>query len=330
MLKDIRRESGVMRLAAITLMGLAAFTATSGASAPPQMPVQQTTRPVFHSQVTLVAVTAVVRRRNGQPVTNLRPDDFELYDNGERREIAQFQSTSSQISVALLLDFSGSMEVGSKMAAAHDAVESLLGRLTPGSDEAGLFVFDSKLVEIEPLGPAPGNILAQVDKVRPFGATSLYDAIAGAGRSLSEHAGPRRAIIAITDGADNSSQLTPAQVSGIASSIDVPVYVFVITSPDDRSGSSVVDEKSLATTLQGPLGDLARWTGGDIFAVINPVSTSAATQQIVSELRQQYLIAFPPGLKPGWHAIDVRTRQKNLIVRARSGYVVPSASGVPE
>jgi hypothetical protein len=54
----------------------------------------------------------------------------------------------------------------------------------------------------------------------------------------------------------------------------------------------------------------------------------AAAGQVVSELRQQYLIAFPPGTTPGWHAIDLRTRQKNLIVRARNGYVVASASDV--
>jgi hypothetical protein len=54
----------------------------------------------------------------------------------------------------------------------------------------------------------------------------------------------------------------------------------------------------------------------------------AAAGQVVSELRQQYLIAFSPGVTPGWHAIDVRTRQKNLIVRARSGYVVSAAADV--
>jgi hypothetical protein len=107
------------------------------------------------------------------------------------------------------------------------------------------------------------------------------------------------------------------------------VYVFVTTSPLDRFGSSVLDDKALGDTLQGPLGDLARWTGGDIFGVTSPTTSAAAAVQVVSELRQQYLIAFPPGLEPGWHAIDVRTRQKDLIVRARSGYVVAAAADVP-
>jgi VWFA-related protein len=226
----------------------------------------QDARPRFQSRVTLVAVTAVVRKKNGQPVTGLRPDDFELYDNGERRSIAQFQSMASKISVALLLDFSGSMEVGAKMSAAHDAAQNLLNRLEPGSDEAGLFAFDSDLRELQPIEPAPGAILARLDAAKPYGVTSLYDAIAGAGRVLSDRGGPRRAIVALTD--------------------------------------------------------------GDIFAIFSPATSMAAAGQVVNELRQQYLIAFPPGLTPGWHAIDVRTRQKNLIVRARSGYVVSAAADV--
>src|SRR5579871_1026740 len=226
MLKDRHPESGVMRLAAITTtMALSVLTATGSAMMLRPQPVMppQTAKPVFHTQVALVAVSAVVRKKNGQPVTNLRSDDFELYDNGERRQISQFQSTSANISVAVLLDFSGSMDVGSKMTAAHDAIDSLMSRLTPGADEAGLFVFDSHLIEVDPLGPVPGRILDHISKVRPFGATSLYDAIAGAGKKLSEEAGPRRAIVAVTDGADNASHLTPSEVSGIASNIDVPV-----------------------------------------------------------------------------------------------------------
>ena len=56
--------------------------------------------------------------------------------------------------------------------------------------------------------------------------------------------------------------------------------------------------------LTGPLGDLARWTGGEIFAAIGPAATSQAARQIVTELRQQYLIAFEPSTEPGWHPID--------------------------
>jgi VWFA-related protein len=129
-------------------------------------------------------------------------------------------------------------------------------------------------------------------------------------------------VVVLTDGADNASNLTPAYVSGFASSIDVPVYVVLIISPLDRMDKAVVQE-GLATHRDGALGDLARWTGGDIHVPVTDTEITSATRQIVSELRQQYVIAFEPRQQPGWHRLELRTRQPNLVVRARSGYVVP-------
>jgi hypothetical protein len=51
------------------------------------------------------------------------------------------------------------------------------------------------------------------------------------------------------------------------------------------------------------------------------------TQQLVNELRHQYLMAFEPGRQPGWHPLEIRTRRTDLTVRARSGYVVPARTG---
>jgi VWFA-related protein len=185
-------------------------------------------------------------------------------------------------------------------------------------------VFDRALHELQPLAPAPGDILAQLDSVkRPYGATSLFDAIAETGRSLAAATGGRRAVVALTDGADNASHLTASEVSGIASSIDVPVYIIVVVSPFDRAGQTTVDDaRLLDAAVNGPLGNLARWTGGDLYVGIGPAQSSIAARQIVSDLRQQYLIAFAPGTRPGWHPIELRTRDASLVVRARSGYIV--------
>ena len=89
----------------------------------------------------------------------------------------------------------------------------------------------------------------------------------------------------------------------------------------------MVNDENIDDMLTGRLGDLARWTGGDIFAAVGPAKTSIAARQIVTELRHQYLIAFEPGTQPGWHPIELRTRDRDHVVRARSGYVV--RTGVP-
>ena len=103
-------------------------------------------------------------------------------------------------------------------------------------------------------------------------------------------------------------------MSAIASSLDVPVYVLVITFAND---DGVVD-----APIRGPMADLAVWTGGDSYPVRDSESMLLATQQLVSELHHQYIIAFEPGKTPGWHALVLRARKPGLLVRARSGYMV--------
>jgi hypothetical protein len=68
------------------------------------------------------------------------------------------------------------------------------------------------------------------------------------------------------------------------------------------------------------MADLAEWTGGHSFVVSSPAERSLVARQIVDELRHQYLIAFQSSGKPGWHPLVVRARDKDLTVRARSGY----------
>ena len=75
------------------------------------------------------------------------------------------------------------------------------------------------------------------------------------------------------------------------------------------------------SSLTGPLSDLAARTGGHVFVASTPAARSAAARQIVDELRHQYLIAFESSGTPGWHPLVVRARNKDLVVRARSGYI---------
>jgi Ca-activated chloride channel homolog len=289
---------------------------------------RQLPRPTFRSGVDRVAVATSVRDRKGKPVIDLKAEDFRLVDSGQPRRINEVRTESTPINVALLVDYSGSMNYALKREAARTMAGHILDGLTPGFDKIGLFAFDKQLTELAPLGPVPGNILDQLQAARPFGVTSLFDAIAQTGRVISQTPGARRAIVAITDGVDNASALSPYQVSTLASSIDVPVYIVVIISPLDRADKTTIDDpRLLDAAMQGRLADLAHWTGGEIFAALSPTTDAQAARQIVTELRHQYLIVFEPDPRPGWHPIDIQTRHKDLVVRARSGYVV---QGRPE
>ena len=155
----------------------------------------------------------------------------------------------------------------------------------------------------------------------PFGATSLHDAIARTAEKVGTRSGLRRAVVVFTDGRDTASRLTPGEVSGIASAIDVPVYIVGVVPSIDNPSSDQSGSSAENSALAGPLSDLATWTGGGAFVVSSPVQRSTTARHIIDELRHQYLIAFESSGKPGWHSLVVRARDKDLSVRARSGYI---------
>jgi Ca-activated chloride channel homolog len=283
---------------------------------------------VFRSQVERVPVATVVRTREGKPVTGLTREDFQLLDGGEPKEIKDFQSDPTPVSLLLLVDLSGSMGLEDKWDRAVAAATRLENFLKAGQDDVGVFTFDRRLKEIAPFGGLLGDVPLALKSLRPFGETSLYDAIAEAGRTMGSRPGARRAVVALTDGEDNASRLTSSQVSALASSIDVPVYVVMVASAVERAAL-----KARAATAgpddspRGRLADLAHWTGGELFPSSSAAEDRLAAERIVTELRQQYLIVFEPDRRPGWHSIVIQTRQKDLVVRTRNGYLVGSRSG---
>jgi Ca-activated chloride channel family protein len=188
-------------------------------------------------------------------------------------------------------------------------------------DETAVFTFDTRLDEVTPFTKGLQHLPSQLATVRPFGATSLHDAIARTAEKVAKRDGMRRAVVVLTDGRDNASRLSPSEVSGIASAIDVPVYIVGVVSPIDDPAAETSGPAAERSALAGPLNDLATWTGGRTFVVSSIVQRSHVARQIVDELRHQYLIAFESSATPGWHPLVVRARDKDLTVRARSGYI---------
>jgi VWFA-related protein len=273
----------------------------------------------FKSSVDMVRIAAVVRDQKGRFVQDLTASDFEVLDGGQRRPITDLQRDLTGVSVAVLFDVSGSME--GQLSNAREAARHVLSWLDASRDEAAIFTFDTHLDERAAFTTGLRALPASIAQVVPFGATSLHDAIAQTARRVGERQGRRRAVIVLTDGADNASSLKPDEVSAIASSIDVPVYIFGIVLSIDNPSADTSTHVVESSAFAGPLADLAAWTGGHVFVASTPGQRSVAARQIIDELRHQYLIAFESSGKPGWHPLVVRARNKDLTVRARSGYI---------
>lgn len=295
----------------------------SGASAqaPLADPGPQGPQSTFRSSVEVVTVTAAVRDRRNRVVRDLKQSDFQVIDSGELRPIRSFDAGESAISLAVLLDISGSMAVGGNIERARHAIAVAMGTLR-ATDEAALYTFDARLEEVVGFTTDLDRIRRVSLEGKPWGLTSLYDAVAKAAAAVAERANKHRALLVITDGVDTGSTLTAPEVSGIASSIDVPVYLLTVVHPlDHPGGEHSVIETDGASTATATLADLARWTGGDMRIASAPAHTVVAIQDLFAELRYQYLITFEPGTRPGWHPLEIRTRNKSFIVHARSGYM---------
>jgi VWFA-related protein len=274
-------------------------------------------RETFRSTVDLVTIQASVKDARGRIVHGLTTNDFEVRDNGQLRPILSLRSDrQSPLSLVILVDMSGSM-VGPKIAMARQAYDALLAQLQPGRDEVALFTFDSSLHDRRDFTRDLASLRDALSEFVPFGTTSLYDATADTARQLAARSGTHKAIIVLTDGIDTSSEMTSRDVSGLASSIDVPVFV-VATVP------SLAERHMLEATERFPdsadLRDLAEWTGGQLVFATTLLETVVASTQLVDGLRQQYVIAIEAANGREWRRLDVRVRRPSTVVKARSGY----------
>ena len=283
---------------------------------------QQT--PTFKSSVDLVTVAAVVRDRHGHFARDLKKDDFIVEEAGSPRQIVEFHpDENGPVRVALLFDVSGSMRLVRHLDEARAAARQLLDalRLNDATDQAAVFSFDMNLQSLQPFTADPSAIEHALSHVAPYGQTSLYDAIALTAHEVAEGAAggvARKAVVVFTDGIDTSSELSPDRVAEIASAIDVPVYVVVVMAPGEYQDQVAGDRHT--DVPEGTLRRLARWTGGELFLTSAPAHESIAARQIVDELRHEYVLAFNATPGDGWHALQVKVKDRSMTVRARSGY----------
>jgi len=290
-----------------------------------QPPQESAVAPRFRSSVAMVSVAAVVRDRKGRFVTDLLKKDFEVIEAGQPRDIVDFRAElNGPVKIAVLVDISGSMRMAQRTVEAKRAADHVFANLT-GGDEAAVFSFDTMLSEVQTFTSDRSKLQAAVGGVdKPYGQTSLYDAmaatsrmVAGASKSGASGLPQRSAVVVITDGVDTRSRMTPTEVAQVASGIDVPVYILaVVSTVDDPRENDDEQRAAAASNLQ----ELARGTGGELFISSAPAHASIAARQIIGELRHQYVLAFEASARAGWRPLEIRTRKDRLTVRARSGY----------
>ncbi len=315
---------GVLVLVACALAG-PAHAAEVGDNAPARVEMDDATlarmlalHHTEHHKVQLVMLPTAVLDKRGRLVRGLDAEDFELYENAQPQQIRYFSSdTTEPVSIAFMLDLSGSMRQLDKLLHAKEAIRFFIDELEP-SDQFALIGFaDEQVAWISEFTQDRERFLLRLSVQEGYGQTALHDAVAAAPGLVDTRLGGRKAIVLITDGVDNFSRMEQRAALDLARRTHVPIYAIGFLSVDPDHLSPDVLETHFET-----LRTLAEETGGRVFAVHDPSELKEAVNAIDNELRFQYVIGYYPsekGAEGEFRRVQLEVG-KRLAVRTRTGY----------
>ena len=259
-------------------------------------------QPTFSSRVDAVRVDVLVKDR-GQIVRGLRPQDFEVRDEGVLQEVDLVRLEQIPLNVILGLDVSESV-AGERLDHLLGAGNTLLARLA-GDDRAALLTFSHAVRLRQELTRDITRVRQALEDVIPAGQTSLVDGTSAA-IALSGSDVGRSLLILFSDGVDTSSFLSPDVVIQSARRADVVAY-------------GVAMRSRISPMFLKELGSL---TGGSVIEIESTQDLSQTFLSIHDEFRQRYLLSYTPRGVPttGWHRLDVRVKGRRATVSARAGY----------
>jgi len=273
--------------------------------------------PIFRDSTTLVRVVVTVKDPKGQTIGDLQETDFKLYDSGVRQALRVFEHhTEIPLSISILIDTSGSTnkDLGYETNSVEKFIKALLKEGNP-EDAVSLYSFNHEVILQADFNRRLTRLQNALGHLKAEAGTSLYDAVYLAGRHMEKRDG-RHVMIIVTDGGDTTSKEDfQAALRAVQLSESI-VYPILVTPILGEPGRNLGGERVLA--------QLASTTGGRVFEPISANQLDRNFQEILRDLRTQYLLAFrpenlPPNL-PDFHPIRVEASRPELKVSTRSGY----------
>lgn len=279
-------------------------------------------RPDIRVDTTLVLIPVSVSDPLGKFVTGMEKENFKLYEDKVEQQITDFSSEDAPMSIGIVFDTSGSM--GSKLAKSREAVAQFMKVANP-DDEFFLIQFNSRAQLETPFTSRPEEILNKLMYVRSKGSTALLDAVYLGMNQMRKARNPRKAILIISDGGDNSSRYTQSEVKDAVREADVQVYAMGIF---EAAGFRPTPEEMAGPGL---LQALAKLTGGHSFEVGNVAELPDVSEKIAIELRNEYMLGYTPKneTRDGkYRRVQVKIQKISglppLRASFRTGYYAPS------
>ncbi len=263
--------------------------------------------PVFRAEIRLVEVYATVYDPHGRAMDGIARDEFRLFDNGKPEPIAAFESETAELSCALLLDNTGSMQ--GALPAVKNAVVEMLSELRL-KDSVAVYGFSTTLNLLQDFTDDKDRAKRAVLRARAGGETALFDSLTQVAHDVSARSG-KKAVIVFTDGADNASALNMTSAMKRVQAAGVPVYTIA-------EGDALKSDDLLKR-----LREIAQRSGAAFYEAHHSQDIARIFGDISADLKHGYLLAYkaPEGSPDEWHTIRVEVAGvKNYRVRAKEGY----------
>lgn len=280
---------------------------------------------VIRVDTNLVTVPVTVLDRNGRYISNLKKEDFQIFENGIEQEIDLFESVEQPITVLLLLDVSGSMS--SYLAELTRAANAFALQLRPNDQMAAATFAVSFRLLLKPKKVSDLNKSVKIQKHIGDSWTRIYDAVDDALRLMKKIRG-RKAIVLFSDGGGEGIYSSLKDNFRKAEEGESLIYTIqfdnFITAPPSHANNKEEFYKALEEA-NNYMKDLANITGGRPYRIKNIANLEKTFASITEELRQQYNLGYYPktkGKKGERRQIKVRVSVPNVAVRARSSYVI--------
>jgi len=273
----------------------------------------------IRTDVDLVVLRATVRDHKGAPVAGLSKEDFQVFEDKVPQQIESFSHEDVPVTVGLVIDNSGSMR-----AKRSDVINAALAFARASNSEDQVFVVNFNehvsmgLPGNEPFAGSQEQLEMALSKNKADGMTALYDAMVIALDQLKKGKWDKKVLIVISDGGDNASNHTLAQVLSTVNQSSAIIYTMGIFDIDDEDRNP------------GVLKQLSRISGGEAFLPESLEEILPICQQIAHDIRNQYTITYAPTNRKSdgtYRAIDVKARNTSerghLHVSTRAGYSAP-------
>lgn len=242
---------------------------------------------------TMVLIPVTVTDPMNRFVTGLEKDSFKLFEDKKEQEISQFSSEDAPLSIGVVFDCSGSM--GKKLEKSREAVAQFF-KLSNPEDEFFLVQFNDSANLVQAFTRNLEEIQNKLAFTQSKGRTALLDAVYLAIHEMKKAKNPRKALLLISDGGDNSSRYTEPEIKNLVKEADVQIYAIGIY--EGYSARSRTPEE-----MSGPglLTEISEQTGGRQYSVDNLNELPDVASKIGVELRNQYILGYQPqnGTKDG-------------------------------